>query len=167
MMTGDMMMTDGFALIPYSPAQGVIEGTVETAAQKAERERQEIKKKRATLAYTVKNEHRRLAGDTADYRLAKFALVAAGSVGTGIILGWILTVVWAFTIQFSGRDGGSVAFCIIALVVLTIADGFGLAATIPLTYHKRRAVRSARYRHTDAIEASADYEMELVEAIKD
>lgn len=147
--------------IGQRPRPQHIEGEVETAEQAEARRQQAIKKKRRELADTVKDTQRRLDESATDYRLAKIAAGGTSLVAAGIIFGWILTIGWGLAINFHGGSGGAVTFCLIGLVVLTIADGIGLACALDQTYKKHHDVRAATHRRADAVEASADYELEL------
>jgi hypothetical protein len=146
----------------FDPKVGSIEGEVETEAEKAERERREIERKRKELSNYVKSARREVDEAKFDYRLAKTAAGVSAAFPIPLGIGWFMATTWGIAANFTGGEGGAISFCMVGLIIFTIINIICLCCSISWCYDKRAAVTMATDRHADALEASADFNIELL-----
>lgn len=141
-----------------------IPGSVETDEQKADRERQQIKKARKTLADETRDARWALEDARRNFRLMRLGLVVSLVAGSGIVTGWIIAVVWWMALSaFSGGVGLRLALFLFALVVCTGIVGSFIWSAIEKTHQRYDGYKTVQRRVTNAVEASSDYELELLE----
>lgn len=159
-------------LAPYDPRTGAIDGQVESETEAAERKRKEqlkvaehrrlqIKKTRQEHADARKEALRELDDARHDFKLAKICVAATGVVAVGMGFGWVVTTLWWMT--GIGHSGGPLSLIIIGLILGTVLDGLGLAASVTSAKNTHGGVREKQRKYDDALEVEARYETELLE----
>jgi amino acid transporter len=144
--------------------RNAIEGQVETDDETAARKQKEIRDQRRNNSADIKHAARRLDAARKDYHLASITTGVASVFDGGVIIGWVLALTWWFGMATNlGGRGGLLGFFFVFLSIFTIVGGIGSACSIEWMYETHKKLRNSRHEHEDALEAAANYEMELVE----